>query len=129
MERELEALAAKLAKRKHDGGKSLTLEERWLIKQLRDQGIGYKRIAKSLGRSTSTVRHELHRHNKNGVYDPEYAHEMVEANKHNAIAKTQNRLEALENSVSALEQHAKNIQKQIDIFFDIIKEIQGNGKH
>lgn len=100
----------------------LTLKERKEIKYFIDQMFSMHEIARKVGRSSTCILNEVRRYGGRDNYDPILAHKK-------AIDANELRIEKLKKfnyqySKKSMEDRISNIEMQIDIIIQTIKELK-----
>lgn len=114
----------KLPEKKHGGKRpSYTLEERKVIQKLLKQGFSGTNIAKHLHRSQNGVNYEIRRNGGRNKYDAEKAHEIIIKRRMESNEKRRNA--NLGKSGPGLNKRVQNLEMQVEVLFETIKEMRG----
>ncbi len=102
----------------------LSFEERKEIKKLLKFETPYAKIGILLGRSTSCIGKEVYRNGGITKYDPILSQKSSDERK--LIADEKRRKNVITNPFKALRNRVDNLEFQLEILTDIIKELKAN---
>lgn len=106
---------------------SISFEERQKIEDYLKQNVSGNRIAQLLNRSTTGIQTEILRGGGRDKYSAVNAHEIYLNNKKERLLKISKNLKG-RNPLSPLHKRMQNLEMQIEILTDTIKEILKNDK-
>ena len=106
----------------------LTFEERKDIKKLIGKGWNLSEISKMLNRGKNTITLEVRRNGGPLFYEPVKAQERYENLKQERIDRTKALFKGnMSNPYKELEQRIQNLEMQVEILVDAIKELGHEG--
>lgn len=111
-------------------GHHLTLSERKGIYDWIQKGETLSQIANNIGRGKNTVIREVRINGGRDTYDPNKANEQ---HRKNVIKTNEKRIKTikamgLSNPYQSLCKRIENLEMQLEITLDVIKELKGKGK-
>lgn len=104
----------------------LTLEERILIEKYVKKGYSGRLISKILGRNASVISMEIHRFADRSQYDAQKAHEQCSQGwKKGGINSSRWR----KSTIQLMNDRLTNLEMQLKILYETIKELKNDSKN